>query len=114
MIEVKEWISFDESCSYEESFGGIGGFFADGMRWKDYIEHNGFEEKGLEYAEAIKQSVIENEIRDDGRWHQNSRYGVPLFSDNTVATFSYRAWGDLLAAIWSEHDNKDYCYMDFY
>jgi hypothetical protein len=31
-----------------------------------------------------------------------------------VATFSYRGWGDIMAAIWSEEENKDYNYMDFY
>jgi hypothetical protein len=37
-----------------------------------------------------------------------------MFSDGSVATFSLRGWGDLLAAVYSERDNKDYCYMDFY
>jgi hypothetical protein len=40
--------------------------------------------------------------------------GVPVFEDETISTFSYRAWGDLLSAIWSEEENKDYNYMAFY
>ena len=39
---------------------------------------------------------------------------MPLFSDGKVATFSFRGWGDLMAAIWSEAEDKDYGYMDFY
>lgn len=53
-------------------------------------------------------------IREGGDWHQSDACGCPVFSDGTTALFSYRAWGDIMAAIWSEHDGKDYGYMDFY
>ncbi len=37
-----------------------------------------------------------------------------MFNDGTAGMFSFRAWGDLMAAIWAEHENRDYGYMDFY
>jgi hypothetical protein len=111
---IKEWIPYSEAENYEESFGGMGGFFREGMRWKDYLEYTKLSEKDIEYANAIKDAVIELHVKHGGDWHQNSDEGVPLFSDNTVATFSFRAWGDIIAAIWAEYENKDYSYMDFY
>ena len=112
MIKVKKWISYDDAEKYDESFGGLGGFFKKGMRWIDYIGR--IKDDVKPYAEAIKISVIKRGSLLTGDDHQYSSIGVPLFDDNTVATFSYRAWGDLMAAIWSEEENKDYTYMDFY
>lgn len=115
-MKVIDWISYDEACKLPESVGGMGGFFnwdKKGMRWKDYIER--FNDVAKPYLEAIRESVISLNIRKGGNWHQSSSHdGCPLFEDNTSATFSYRAWGDLLAAIWSEHEDKDYDYMHFY
>lgn len=39
--------------------------------------------------------------------------GCPVFSDGTVSRMSFRAWGDFMAAVWSEEEDKDYCYVDF-
>jgi hypothetical protein len=111
-VKVVDWITCDKSDHYETSFGGFGGFFDNGMRWKDYIDI--WKDEVKPYAEALKKEIIEKNIRFGGEWHQYSGSGVPLFSDNTVATFSYRAWGDLLAAIWSDEENKDYSYVNFY
>lgn len=113
-MTVIDWISSDEKEleEMEVSLGGLGGWFKDGMRWKDYIEN--LSEHKIPYAEAMRKSVIDKAIKHGGDWHQNSDEGTPLFSDNTVASFSFRAWGDILAAIWSTEENKDYCYMDFY
>jgi hypothetical protein len=36
-----------------------------------------------------------------------------LFSDDTIGRLGPKEWGDLLAAIWSEYDNKDYSYAGF-
>ncbi len=107
------WIDYSEvEDGFEESIGGFGGFFVGGMRWKDYIEQ--YNEKGAEYAEALRAGVLERKLKYNGSEHQNSIEGVPVFSDGTIATFSFRAWGDLIAAVWSEEENIDYSYMDFY
>ena len=124
-IIVVDWISYDEANSKEESIGGMGGFFnfqphlkgqgkeeTTGMRWKDYLES--FKKEVHPYAEAIRESVLELELWQGGDYHQNAADGVPLFSDGTVGCFSYRAWGDIMAAIWSEKLNRDFCYMNFY
>lgn len=111
-MKVTSMISYEQAGNYTESFGGMGGFFGAGMRWKDYLD--AFEEEKWPYAEAVREYIIANAIKRGGDWHQNSDQGVPLFHDGTVATFSFRAWGDLMAAIWSEEENRNYSYMDFY
>lgn len=114
-MKVIEWIAYEDVGDRLDSIGGMGGWFnwkEKGKRWKDYIAYKSEEERP--YAEAIRESVLELKIRAGGDWHQHSDGGVPLFEDNTVGTFSYRAWGDIMAAIWSEAEDKDYTYMDFY
>jgi len=115
-MKVKKWISYDEARDYPSApCGGLGGFFnfnQSGMRWKDYV--NIFIDESKLYLEAIRESILENDIWFTGQDHQQSKTGVPLFEDNTVATFSYRGWGDLMAAIRSEKEDRDYNYMDFY
>lgn len=114
--KVTDWIDLGESEGKEEAIGGIGGFFnagmIHGMRWKDYIEI--WKDETKPYAEAIRKNVIENNIKITGEKHQSSSNGVPLFDDGKIGSFSYRAWGDLMAAIWSEEESKDYNYMNFY
>ena len=111
-MKVKEWITDGEDDEHEISCGGMGGFFQHGMRWHHYIDD--FPENEKLYLEAIRASVVENNLRLTGENHQYGPNGVPLFSDDTVGSFSYRGWGDLMAAIWAEEEDKDYCYMDFY
>jgi hypothetical protein len=108
------WIAYSETEKFDESkdLGGMGGFFSDGMRWKDYIEND--KEEYHPYLEAIRKSIVANEIWADGYWHQQGDHGVPLFDDGFFGCYSFRAWGDLLAAVWSEHYNEDYSYMSFY
>lgn len=111
-MEVISMISKEESSNHEISFGRLGGFFENGMRWKDYID-TVLPEKRL-YAEAFRKFAVSNNIRITGEQHQESSEAVPLFSDGTIMSLSWRAWGDIMAAIWSEEENKDYNYMDFY
>jgi len=114
-MKVIKWISRDDSQKYTESVSAMGGWFNDeskGQRWKDYISIRG--ESVGPYLEAIRQSILEKELRFTGEDHQYSSHGVPLFEDNTVASFSKRGWGDLMAAVWSEKEDKDYSYMDFF
>tara|TARA_R110002094_G_scaffold125354_1_gene119626 strand:+ start:397 stop:840 length:444 start_codon:yes stop_codon:yes gene_type:complete len=112
-ITVVDWIPYDEADALDSNFGGLGGFFKEGMRWNDYI--NAFPQESHKYAEALREAILKRKIDISGRDHQNSELcNAPKFSDGTASTFSYRAWGDLLGAVWSEEENEDYNYMDFY
>lgn len=115
-IKVKKWIPYYKAEEMpHSSIDGFGGFFnfsTSGQRWKDFIER--FNDSGKEYVEALRSSIIELGIRNGGSWHQSDKVnGVPVFSDGSVALFSMRGWGDLMAAIYSELENKDYSYCDF-
>jgi len=114
METIIKFIAYSEAEGKEKiGIGGVGGFFDNGMRWKDYIEN--FTDDGKLMVEHLREKIIENMVRCTGDQHQHSGYkSVPLFSNGKVATYSYRAWGDLMAAVWSEQDNKDYNYMTFY
>lgn len=113
-MKVVKWIERDDrdDTKYPKIVGGLGGFFKEGMRWDDYLKET--QEDWHPYVEAIRQSAIENNIRITGKQHQYGDSGMPIFEDGAAGMFSYRAWGDLMAAIWSEAENKDYSYMNFY
>ena len=112
-ITVVEWIDNNEADKRETAIGGLGGFFKPPMRGqKDFFDVIRPELKP--YAEALRAEIIAKNIRFTGQDHQSVEDGVPLFSDGKVGSFSMRAWGDFLSATWSEHENKDYSYMDFY
>lgn len=114
MKKIIEFITYGEAEEKEENgLGGMGGWFSDGHRWEDYID--GYNDEGKQLLEELRRAIIKNGIRCTGDQHQHSGYrSVPLWSDGKVDTYSYRAWGDLMAAIWSTEDDKDYSYMDFY
>lgn len=129
-IAVQKWISYDETKKLRESptpvLGGWFGFSHSaakltnpedeetnaGPRWKTYI--SAFNEETRPYLEAIRKSVVEGNIKYTGEQHQTYENGCPQFTDGTACSMSWRAWGDLMAAIWSDEEDKDYCYMDFY
>lgn len=118
-IKVIKWISYDKamellnmSILQDNHIGGLGGWFQRGNRWKDYKK--AFKKYAHPYQEALRKSIIERNLRYCGNDHEELEDGVPVFSDFTVATYSYRAWGDLMAAVWSTQENKDYSYIDFY
>ena len=114
-MKVTNWINWEQANKKEDAMDGMGGFFnwdRKGMRWKDYIEACPPEE--VPYAEAIRESVLKKGLYIDGATHQTCPNGAPVFEDGKAATFSMRGWGDIMAAIWSEEEDKDYSYMDFY
>lgn len=118
-IRVIKWISYENAMKLidldvlkDNKIGGLGGWFQNGNRWKDY--KNVFKKEAHPYQEALRREIIEKNIRYCGNDHEELHDGVPVFSDFTVATYSYRGWGDLMAAIWATQENKDYSYIDFY
>jgi len=111
-MKVEKWCSDKEAEGMKMSVGGLGGWFGNGHRWEDFIDI--WHDEVKPYLEAIRTSVLENSYKFSGNYHQNGPNGVPVFEDGTMGSFSFRAWGDLMAAIWSTEENKDYHYMDFY
>ena len=118
-MKVIEWISYDEAQDKEESVGGLGGWFGvkdDDWeyphRWADYLAAT--DPSKHPYVEAIKADVLTSGRFISGQQHQDLDDGVPLFEDGTVAGFSFRAWGDLMAAIATEHDGKNHAYIEIY
>lgn len=109
-LTVVDWVRC--GSGRPDRFGGLGGFFVLGMRWCDYLD--ALCEDGAAYAEALRSAILERKLKKTGHYHQNSYHGVPLFSDGTVAEFSFRAWGDIVAATWAEEEDQDYSYLDFY
>ena len=113
-LTIVKWITENEASDKEQNgIGGMGGFFKEGMRWKDYLDN--YIKKAHPLLEELKRSIIKNNIKWTGEEKQENNYNtVPLWSNGKVDTYSWRAWGDLMAAVWSEEENKDYCYMNFY
>ncbi len=110
VITVISWDEADIPAG-TAAIGWWGGFFENGMRWQDYLD--AFNEKVHPYLEAARQSAIENRIKVTGEQHQYD--GVtPVFSDGRYFQMTYRAWGDFMAAVWSEEEDRDLSYMDFY
>jgi hypothetical protein len=89
-----------------------GGFFniqKSGMRWKQYI-NNWKNIMDIERLETIRTYIVVNKIKSFNRGFNDVNF---LFDDDTVAIFSFRSWGDIVAATWSQEDDKDYNYLLF-
>lgn len=113
-LKIKKWITRKEAEDKKENgLGSSGGFFECGMRWEDY--KNRFKKIVHSMLEELRRSIIENHIKWSGEAMQDYGYDtVPLWSNGKVDIYSWRGWGDLMAAVWSSEEDKDYCYMDFY
>jgi hypothetical protein len=119
-LKVTNFVCYDEASSREDlGLGGMGGWFGEsergwdaGHRWKDYVES--YNEEVRPALEELRKALIKHGIRCTGEQQQNRAEVCPLWSNGKADTYSFRAWGDLMAAIWSTEDNKDYSYMDFY
>ena len=109
-----KFITYDQAADLEEiGLGGTGGWFEAGMRWEDYLTK--WKPYTHKILERLRSEIIKNNIRCTGDQHQHGNYkSCPVFANGKTATYSYRAWGDLMAAIWSTEDDQDYSYMTFY
>lgn len=113
-MTVARWTSWGQAQrdGLQMSIGGMGGNMDGFGSWAEYVD--GCDERTRPYAEALRAEIVARGIRWGGDWHQEYDDGCPVFSDGTCGQFSYRAWGDLLAAVWAEVDGRRYMYMDFY
>jgi hypothetical protein len=113
-MKVAQWVSFGAASrqGFPQSVDLLGGFFKEGMRWGDYLA--AADESIHPYLEALRAEILRLGLHEGGDWHQDSEAGAPLFEDGTWAAFSYRAWGDLLGAVWAEAEGRDHHYMDHY
>jgi len=102
--EVAAWISYKAAEHYAVDIGS----------WPSGGTDRGREPRLAPYHEALRRAVLARGLRRGGDWHQSANDGVPVFDDGAVGTFSFRAWGGLMAAIWSAADGRTYDYMDFY
>jgi len=125
-MTVKEWITYGEqdirTDLTKNNLGGMGGWFNAHLihdkanvhpnhTWEDYL--NAIGKSSKEYAIALKEEILSKDIHYTGEDHQYSFEGVPVFDDNTYSTFSYRGWGDLMAAIYTSEE-KPITYMEYY
>lgn len=109
-LRVDRWVRYEDAPASAEEIGGLGGWFGVGDRWDTFIR--GFNPDVAAHYEALRSDIVSRNIWKAGDWHQDE--GTPVFSDGWVGSFSFRAWGDLMAAIWSTELDRDFCYMDFY
>lgn len=82
----------------------------------DELDKLGYDVRELnvtdQHIDFFKNHLIENKIKIGGDEHQSGY--IPVFDDGAILLYSYRAWGALMAEIWSEIDGREYNYMDFY
>jgi len=104
MMKVEKWVDYGDAPESDElRLGWTGGWFnfkEKGQRWKDYIDT--FKPEAVPYLEAVRADILEHGKRFSGDAHQHQGGGVPVFTDGKCICLTFRAWGDLMAAIWSE------------
>jgi len=105
----------DDSIFDPLNLGGLGGFFnmtSAGQRWKDYLAR--YYPEWHPHLEALRAEILRRRLWKGGEWHQDEDgEGVPVLSDGHYFAASMRGWGDLMAAVWSEEHDRDYCYVHF-
>lgn len=86
--------------------------------WTDFeCEYPSKNVEGLEVrtiVQLIGDKCVKNGYCFSGQDHQNAATGVPVFSDGTCLRASMRAWGQIMAAIFSAVEGINLSYMDFY
>ena len=108
-VKFARWIHRDLDGEYN-TIGWFGGGIRPTDKWKDYIEQ--FDEGVVPYLEEVRRVVVKDGVRATVEEHQYSGF-TPLFTDNTCLELTFRAWGDLMAAIWNE-EGEAHSFMDFY
>ena len=113
--KVVEFISFVEaSCMVQHPFIDELNTIQihEGMRWGDYVNY--FKPESRPHLEELREAVIDNHIFCNSWKYQRELMACPLFDDGTSVTYSRVAWANLMAAVWSSEDDKDYTTQDFF
>ena len=71
-------------------------------------------EEVTQIVQLFGDEVVKYGYSFSGQEHQNALTGVPVFSDGTCLRASMRAWGQIMAAIYSSVEGVNLSYMDFY
>jgi len=119
-IKFDRWVSWHEGDSLDKApIGGMGGWFNSNLVhkpkeptthvWKDYIDT--FKGECHLYLQALKEEILRCDYQITGEQHQAGY--VPVFSDGKAGLFTYRGWGDFMAAIYSTKE-KPLSYMEYY
>lgn len=58
--------------------------------------------------EAVREEIIRKGIKWTGKEMQDNPSGTPVFNNGKLGMFTWRAWGDFMAAAWAENENIDY------
>lgn len=115
-IKVVYWTGYEDAEeNVYSSVGSWGGYFNlkdKGLRWVDYMAN--LDRDLRPYAQAVYDDIQISKRKISGHDHQYSEDGVPVFSDGKAGLWSQRGFSDLMSAIWSDIDDKDYSYLDFY
>lgn len=64
--------------------------------------------------ELIKKDIVKNRYIFSGAEHQQSRTGVPVFSNGTCFRASMRCWGVIMSELLEGPNGESLTYMDFY
>jgi hypothetical protein len=84
---------------------------------EDYNNSNKYqdiEDSGLDFNECydlVKEYCLTNRVRISGVDYQLE--GLPVIDDKYVFLVTQRAWGDLMAEVWSVVDGVRYRYVDW-
>lgn len=111
--KVHEFISSNDVGDRKDNgLGGLGGWFQNGHTWQDY--ENQFTDEGKVLVRELRDKIISHGIACTGEQMDSGARCIPLWDDNTVTGYSWRAWGDLMAAVHNFIDGKPHNYMEFY
>lgn len=76
------------------------------LDWNGYLDY--FKPEAHPYLETLKQFVIDNGlVGTTGAYHNENAFE---FSDSTIYSFTWRAWGDFMQAVVGKREG----YMTYY
>ena len=101
---------YADVCKCPRAFELPGGFFSFGMRWRDYYTRVPIQHRAR--VEAIRVYVASHGLRLTGRDYER-RVAVPVFVDGSIGFFTPHGYADLMAAVWSDQDDRDYSYINY-
>mgnify|MGYP000090023119 CR=1 FL=1 len=113
LVLTIEWVALSDERLKDENYMGWMGGWVHGEQWDAYIAD--FADEARPYLEALKANIVERGLQYTGQQHCEHEDGTPLFNDGKYISLSWRAWGDLMAAVWNTAENTNkYTYMSFY